>query len=177
MRPSIHMAPAMLTRMTHLCTELQQLARLSSALPCLAPFLRTVSPGVFPIVKVASLVVTNATIDYDLAKKQTNTNVLLFRQHTKQATSGHPVAPRQQQFDATQGLNNRDRAEMQGEDLHTLSPQCAVCPVLVRLVPFVSVPSATRQFCSAFPRSTSQTNRVLHKIPSVHGHPRGDIDS
>ena len=45
------------------CTELQWLTRVSSALQCLAPFLRTVFSYVVPIVKVASLVATHAMID------------------------------------------------------------------------------------------------------------------
>ena len=38
-----------------------------AALQCPAPFLRTVSSGVLPIVKVASVVATNAMIDDELA--------------------------------------------------------------------------------------------------------------
>ena len=39
-----------------LCTELQWLTPLPSALPCLAPFLRTEHSGVLLIVEVVSLV-------------------------------------------------------------------------------------------------------------------------
>ena len=57
------------------CTELQLFTGVSSALRCPAPFLRAVYSGVLPIVKVASLVATNATIGDGLA-------VFLFKKTT-----------------------------------------------------------------------------------------------
>ena len=60
-------APAVLNRMTHLCTELQWFTGVSSALPCPAPFLRTVYSC--RASKLCRFVATNATIDDDLAIK------------------------------------------------------------------------------------------------------------
>ena len=50
-----------------LCTELQWVTLISSALPCLALLLRTVSSSVLPIVQVVSVVATNAMIDRKLS--------------------------------------------------------------------------------------------------------------
>ena len=50
-----------------LCTELQWVTLVSSALPCLALLLRTVHSSVLPIVQVVSVVATNAMIDRKLS--------------------------------------------------------------------------------------------------------------
>ena len=85
------------------CTELQLFTGVSSGLQCPAPFLRAVYSGVLPIVKVASLVATNATIGDGLAvffvqKKRQRTTFL-----SKKTETYHFGAPRRsrcQQFDA-----------------------------------------------------------------------------
>ena len=50
-----------------LCTELQWVTLVSSALPCLALFRRTVHSSVLPIVQVVSVVATNAMLDRKLS--------------------------------------------------------------------------------------------------------------
>ena len=60
------------------CTELQWLTRVSLELPCPASFLRMVFWGVLPIVKVAPLVATNATIDHKPSCENDNKNTTCY---------------------------------------------------------------------------------------------------